>query len=259
MTDVNFDIVIGEVEDFVTLSENSLTPPALTEGSVDIKVKRTLKTGVWSTICLPFEMSEAQLKSAFGDGVQLAEFYDYSVTKEDGNVTAISVEFVEPEEKVMYANYPYLVKASKDVTEFMINAAIDDIDLSDAESSSKKAKKPIGKFVGTYVAQTTVPENSLFLSGNKFYYSTGATKMKGFRGYFSFNDVLSLQRTASARINLSFIDEEGNETSISQTYLSPVSSGKVYSILGRYVGKNTNLEQLPKGAYVVNGKKIIVK
>jgi len=258
MSDVSFDIVVGEEENFVTLNENSLSAPALTGGNVDIKVKRTLTAGVWSTICLPFDMTKAQVEEAFGSGAQLAEFYDYTATKEGSNVTAISVEFAAAEEDggiLLFANYPYIVKATKDVTEFMVNASIDDVELSDAESATKKSKKAIGRYVGTYVAQTTVPENSLFLSGNKFYYSAGATKMKAFRGYFSFNDVLTAQGTALARINLSLIGEDGSVTGIKAIDDLQSGADSWYDLNGRRLaGQPTE-----KGVYIVNGKKKMVK
>ena len=262
MTDVTFNIVIGEVEKYLTLNESSLTAPTTTDGSVDIKVKRSLAAGVWSTICLPFDMTKAQVEEAFGSGAQLAEFYDYSATKEGSNVTALSVDFVAAEEDdgiYLFANYPYIVKATKDVTEFMINASIDDVVLSDAESATKKSKKPIGKFSGTYLAQTTIPENSLFLSDNKFYYSTGATKTKAFRGYFTFNDVLSSVSVAAARIVMTVSDGEGTTTSISKADFLPSASGRIYSVSGRYMGECESLQELPKGVYIVNGKKKVVK
>lgn len=260
MTDVSFNIVIGEAENFLTLNENSLIVPTSTDGNIDIKVKRTLKAGVWSTICLPFNMTKAQVEEAFGSGTQLAEFYDYTATTENNNVTALSVDFVAAEVDggiYLFANYPYIIKATKDVTEFMINASIDDVELQDAESNTKKSKKAIGKFSGTYLAQTIIPENSLFLNSNKFYYSTGATKMKAFRGYFTFNDVLASLNAASARVNMFVTGEDSNTTSIHAADILPNETGKVYSITGRYLGESENPQQLPKGVYIVNGKKIV--
>lgn len=265
ISDVNFYIVISEVEDFVTLNENSLVAPSVTSGSVDIKVKRTLKSGVWSTICLPFNMTEAQVKEAFGDGTQLAEFSDYTANKDGNDVTSLSVDFsaaVVEDGIYLIANLPYIIKTTKDLTEFMVNdVSIEDVELMDAESNTRKSRKPIGKFVGTYTANTTVPANSLFLSDNKFYYSTGLTKMKAFRAYFTFNDVLASLNSAAARINLTVNvnDADGNTTSISHADFLPLPSGRVYSVAGQYIGESEAIEKLPRGVYIVDGKKRIVK
>ena len=115
---------------------------------------------------------------------------------------------------------------------------------------------------GTYTANTPVPENNLFLSDNKFWYSTGLTKMKAFRGYFELYDVLTEAESAGSRITLSF---DGEVTGIrkSPETLAPAESepmGKVYDLHGRKVNRQSLVNgQLKKGLYIVNGKKIVIK
>jgi len=55
------------------------------------------------------------------------------------------------------------------------------------------------------------------------------------------------------------LDGNGDTSSINATMSSKTinSNGRVYSVTGVYVG--TNLSRLPKGVYIVNGKKIAVK
>lgn len=67
----------------VILDENAETTPEASDGEVNVLVKRIIKANEWSTICLPFEMSEEQLKDAFGNDVQLAEFIDYDMDDEE--------------------------------------------------------------------------------------------------------------------------------------------------------------------------------
>lgn len=47
--------------------------PEAAEG-VNVRVKRTIKANEWSTLVLPFAMTAEQVKSAFGNDVQLADF-----------------------------------------------------------------------------------------------------------------------------------------------------------------------------------------
>ena len=61
------------VSNVVELDENSTSVPE-SATSVNVCVKRTINENVWSTICLPFAMSEAQTKEVFGDDVELADF-----------------------------------------------------------------------------------------------------------------------------------------------------------------------------------------
>lgn len=63
------------------------------------------------------------------------------------------------------------------------------------------------KFIGIYAANTILDYGVLFLHDNQFWYSTGQTKMKAFRAYFKFQDVLTDVENASSRIALNFNDE----------------------------------------------------
>ena len=76
-----------------------------------------------------------------------------------------------------------------------------------------------------------------------------STKMKAFRAYFKFVDILTDVENANAKISINFI--EG--TSIKGVYETP-STNKVYTVNGIEVNDNGNL---PKGIYIINGKKIV--
>lgn len=79
----------------------------------------------------------------------------------------------------------------------MTEFSVDGVDIAAEEEPTvqvgkKKAER--GYFIGTYTANTEVPADNLFLSGNKFWYSSGLTQMKGFRGYFELADVVDRGR-----------------------------------------------------------------
>ncbi len=108
-------------------------------------------------------------------------------------------------------------------------------------------------FCGTYVANTVVPELCLFLNGNKFWYSTGNTKMKAFRGYFDFYDILSEVENANSNITFGFDEAD----SINQVTMGQPVEG-IYDIQGRKVHTDENKwDNLKKGVYIINGKKIV--
>ena len=254
LSDVSFTVTIGEQEDGrVVLDENSETAPETSDGEVEVRVLRTIKADEWSTICLPFEMSEEQLKAAFGDDVQLEEFIDYEIDDED-NIT-INFEDVDLSYG-FWANYPYLIKTSNNITEFTTTAVIDP-NPDNAIARYDNGRVPThpryelyGSFTGVYQANTVVPENCLFISGNKFWYSTGNTKMKAFRGYFWLQDVLSDVEQAGARISFNFNEATG----ISDNNREIITNDCYYDLQGRSV-------QTPvrKGLYINNGKKVVVK
>ena len=83
----------GVADTRIVLSETSASIPEGTTEAVELLVKRTIKSDTWSTLCLPFSMTEDQLTAAFGDDVQLAEFIDYDAEYDGDAVTSISVNF----------------------------------------------------------------------------------------------------------------------------------------------------------------------
>ena len=101
---------------------------------------------------------------------------------------------------------------------------------------------------GTYVANTTIPEENLFLNGGKFWYSKGSSKpMKAFRSYFEFKDPLAAYEEAASRIKITFDDITGIKD------LKNGNGEEIYTLSGQRVDK------AGKGVYIVNGKKVIKK
>ncbi len=252
--DITFNVKITE-KTYTILDETSTTAPAASGGPVDIQVKRTIKANEWSTLVLPFDMTEAQVKEALGSDVQLAEFEDYEAEYDaDDNVTGLTVNFVATNlSDGFYANYPYLVKTSKDITEFFVTATIDpDEEDAVAEFTNGKTgpkKEVYGKLIGTYHAGDAIPADGLFLSGNKFWYSTGATIIKAFRAYFMLNEVLSGVAEAKVRF---MVDEDAAAI---EGITPDMEDGVWYTLDGRQLnGKPTE-----KGVYIVDGKKVLIK
>lgn len=251
--DITFNVKITD-KTYTILDETSTTAPVASDGPVDIKVKRTIKANEWSTLVLPFDMTEAQLKEALGSDVKLAEFKDYKAEYTGDDVTGLTVNFKATNlSDGFYANYPYLVKTSKDITEFFVTATIDpDEEDAVAEFTNGKTgpkKEVYGKLIGTYHAGDAIPADGLFLSGNEFWYSTGATIIKAFRAYFMLNEVLS--RVAEAKVR--FI--VGEDATAIEGITPYMEDGVWYTLDGRQLnGKPTE-----KGVYIVNNKKVIIK
>ena len=255
---VTTTITVTEKADTRTvLDENSTTAPE-SASNVDVRVLRTIKAGEWGTICLPFAMSAEQVKTAFGDDVQLGDFTGCETTQdEDENVVGLNVEFSTV--AAIEANHPYIIKVSELVSEFTadgvdINAEEEpSVDMDELRLGSGTKKDPYrylyNSFAGTYVAETVVPEKTLFLSGNKFLYSAGLTKMKAFRAYFDFYDVLTSVEEAGSRMHIVFND---NATGIRQV-ADAEGGSPCYNLQGLQVEKPS------KGLYIMNGKKVVVK
>lgn len=254
LDDVTFTVTVGEPVDTRTvLDELSTTMPEAANG-VDVRVKRTIKANEWSTLVLPFAMTAEQVKSAFGNDVQLADFTGYTI-EEDEEENIVGIQVNSSAITAVQANRPCLIKVSKKVEEF----TVDGVDISpedEPENAVVDKRKEWSKLVGTYVAGTEVPEYCLFLNGNNFWYSTGATNMKAYRAYFDFSDVLTEVEYAEAKIR---IIVNGNATAIEDISANGEETPGVYTLQGVSLGENVDVDNLPKGVYVVNGKKVIVK
>ena len=229
---VTFNI---KVTNTVVLDENSTTAPAAASG-VNVKVLRTINANEWSTICLPFAMNETQVTTAFGNNVQLGDFTGCTVDNDD-NITANFSDVT-----VIDANHPYIIKVSSPISEF----TVDDVTIAPGTAEVKKDKsgKWYNCFIGNYVNETVLVDGSLFLYDNKFYFSTGTTKIKAFRAYFSFDAAGAYYES---RIAIAF-----DETTVIRE-INTNDNNNVYDLRGLKV-KNP-----AKGIYVKDGKKVIIK
>lgn len=243
---ITLDAALTEVE----LSEDATTAPAASNGAVNVTVNRKINANEWSTICLPFDMSEAQVKSTFGEGVQLKQFSSWSFEGTAPNVDKITVGFSPVTSTT--AHKPYIINISKAITSFVVYNAI-------ITTTNKTMKKSVlcdtdedytGIFTGSYV-NGTVANNDVFLSGNKFWYSTGSTNIKAFRATFNFDEIVLSNPSASSRITMSFDEPSSETTGIKNVKV--VRSDKVYNLSGQQV-KNP-----ARGIYVKEGKKVIIK
>ena len=247
------------------------TETANAAGYAMITLNRTLKANQWNTLTLPFYMTEDEVKTAFGDGTQII-----ILNKAETAGSVANLQFVYHEIQNILAGYPYLIKPK----------AMDAIETIETITVSGKhldtATSPISINCGNYTAKGTpgystadVPNKTgysinykagdIFLSdGNgKLYVSQGSSYGKGYRSYIEKNN----DGTAAAKsitMSMTGVDDgdQGTTTSISFTELAPeaiqaIRANGVYNLNGQKVANTT--DGLPKGIYIVNGQKTIVK
>ena len=253
-----FDFEMEITEDIV-LDENYTWAPLATDAACDLTVRRTIKSATWSSICFPFAMSADKLKAAFGDDYDLEEFTGYEVEKEGDEVVGLTLKFTK-NTKAAKINTPYIIKTSRDVSEFEVNAKVNPGNTKKSiviEDDDTGEEMEMASMTGTNAAGTLVPNNCLFLSDNKFYYSSGKTKMKAYRAYFELADVLSDVSQAAARIHI-FVDDEGMGVEAIDN-LQIDNLRWVYDLQGRRMESSIFHSQssIQKGVYIVNGKKVI--
>ena len=265
LDDVSFDITIGAPLLTVELDEELTTAPTASNGAVNVTVKRKINANEWSTICLPFDMSEAQVKMAFGNDVKLADFTSWSFEGTAPNVNKITIGFTDATE--IEANYPCIIKVSEAITSFSVKNVVINPD-QDPQSQNKiftvgSGKSAIdykGTMYGVYYAKKT-DEKDLFLANNQFWYSNGNTSIKAYRATFWFQQiggspiVLNSYNGGSSRIVMSFNDSETTAIggALSLNDKEEMRNEKYYNLSGQQV------KTPAKGVYVKDGKKVIFK
>lgn len=241
-----------KVTEDIILNEDYTWTPFATSAACDLHVALTIKAGNWSSICFPFAMSADKLKAAFGNDYDLQEFTGYEVEKDGDDIVGITMQFTK-NTKAAKINTPYIIKTSRDISEFEVNAKVNPGNAKKSivvEDEDTGEEVEIASMTGTYAAGTVVPKNSLYLSDNKFYYSDGKTKMKAFQAYFTLNDVLADVSQAATRVRIYI---KSDATGIQSIDNELPHTERVCDLQGRLV---TNPA---KGIYVKGGRKIIIK
>lgn len=244
----------------VTISQaKGYTYEAKNNAKVTLTLTKPLKANVWNAICLPFSMTEQQVRNAFGEDARIAEF---KKVEESGNkeVALFGMHYYQ----LITAGKPCLIKPSKvSDTYYTIQGVT--IDAEEALTITDSNKK--FDFVGTY-APTTMPVNSHFLGSNdgKLYYITANKANKEISGLKAF--LQPADNNSGAKLSIAFDstdnDQDNNTTGIEaiKDYTeqdaanSSVYKG-IYNINGQFMGTNPAI--LPQGIYVKNGKKFIIK
>ena len=249
----SFSITIDEPDDgFIKFYETSTKLPTYTAGEKgNVRMTRTIKADTWSTIVLPFTLTKAKAEAAFGSDVQLAEFSGFEVDYGDDeeNVVPLGItinfsSYTMTAKKGMTGGKPFLIKTSKDITGFeaeecSLVSAVTDVTKTDEFDTE-------GKFTGTLV-KSVVPADGLFINNEKFYYSTGQSNIKAFRGWFELGAVLNRETDFGVKMVV-----DGFETKVEGLGVKD-AAGNVYDLSGRKVSK------AQRGVYIVNGKKVLVK
>ena len=246
-------VTINEQGDNRTvLDENSAIVPESATG-VNIRVLRTINANEWSTICLPFAMTDTQIKETFGNDVQIANFEGTEPEFDiDDNVVAITAKFTNV--NAIEANHPYIIKVSQPMTGF----TLDNVDIVASEEDAcieydngKTGSRRVvySGFYGTYRAETVLEEYSLFLNSNKFWYSMGQNKMKAFRAYFYFLDILTNVEEAPKVIEFKIGSDDA--TAIDEIDNKQALDNNLYNTIGQRVDKDY------KGIVIKSGKKYL--
>lgn len=244
--------------------------------NAEVKLDRTFYRNYWNAICLPYSINRRQIEDVFGDGtmVVLMKNIDTSTKK---------VMFIEHVNQDIIAGYPYLIfpttKGDNDKTDHTpIEGITTRATFGEADSpiftvgtdgttyTDGKMQGDALVFKGTFT-KAKLNEGSYVVKNNGVLsrIPEDGMKIKPYRSYIYFNrETAGAKAISLQNMNVNgFENEEDNTTGIENLLFESgilTHSADVYSIDGQLVrSKALNFNGLPKGVYIVNGKKYVKK
>lgn len=267
---------VSKDENGVTL-EDGKDYSARTEKNVNVTLKRTFYKNYWNAICLPYSINRRQIEEVFGNGTMVVLMNNIDTSNK-------KVMFIEHANQDIIAGYPYLIfptdKTDNDKKDHpVIKSITTRATFGEADSplfsvgtdgktypSAKPMQSDALVFKGTFT-NTTLNEGSYVVT-NKGVLSRipkDGMKIKPYRSYIYFNRQTAGAKAISLQdMNVNgFENDEDNTTGIENLLFESgilTHSADVYSIDGQLVrSKALNFNGLPKGVYIVNGKKYVKK
>ena len=226
------------------------------QNTVDVIIKgRTLyKDEKWNTLCLPFEVTEAQMADAthplHGATVKTLT----SSTFYNGTLT---LDFSENNLNAMDAGKPYIVKWETG-GDHISDLVFDGVTITSKEPTD--AEGTAANFHGIYSSYSIGSEDNtmLYLGENdRLYFPNINMNINAFRAYFKLNNGLTAKETANG-INNFVLNFNGGETGIqkiSSLKSQTSNQNSWYTIDGRKLSAKPTV----KGIYINNGKKTVIQ
>ncbi|AUI53948.1 hypothetical protein CRM71_00445 [Prevotella jejuni] len=216
--------VIDEEKAFV-LPQSDITDAA-------VRLKRTFSADHWDTFAVPFDIEAKDLA-----GAKIAIF-----TKQVKDNTLI----FDDKQSQIEAGKPYLIKWNIE------NSTFEGITLKTTKPETVTSNDGQYSFVAVYSPKTlALDKTERYLSTDEsLNYPVSADNkanlLKGLHAYY--------RVPATATVKISF---SSTPDAITHPYMLTNKAMKVYNLNGQYVG--STLTNLPKGVYIVNGHKLIIK
>lgn len=235
-TNIRVYVEYPNVKTFV-YNENEANNIEAWENS-DITLNRTLVADKWNTLCVPFAISEEEIKANFGEGT-LVEKLDAVNGNTVNFADATSIE----------AGVPYLIKPTVAGTTYTFNGKDVSADAPKTEGNADVT------FQGIYSPTDITNGGTVKAAGvtedGKVLFVNADSQTKAFRCFFTLNDNATI---SPAMLKISI---KGVETAINSIVMgnNNAADNAIYNLQGQRVNGNS----LTKGIYIKNGKKFAVK
>ena len=268
-TDMNDDGTLNGYDDLLVLDEDkTLDVKKSYTGAKMLLHRKFTKSATndkkgWNSIILPVDMTAAQVKEAFGEGVQMAKF-----DRLENNWIKFSTVNVAADGVVLHKNTPYIIYPTKEplgnysytidgVTKILDGHVYvaNGINYDDQTSNLTHTVNGGGMtYTGSYSNPTTVSADSYMFSKGDLIHTIKSHDVKAYRCWLK--EDMHTGKMLMFSINGNGID--------GTTGIHVIEENKQNTNTGIYnlgcVRMNTNnVDKLPKGVYVVNNKVVVKK
>ena len=268
-TDMNDDGTLNGYDDLLVLDEDNTLAVTKSYTGAKMLLHRTFTKSAdnnkkgWNSIILPVDMTAAQVKEAFGEGVQMAGF-----DRLDNNWIKFSTVDVAADGVVLHKNTPYIIYPTKEplgnysytidgVTKILDGHVYvaNGINYDDQTSNLTHTVNGGGMtYTGSYDSKTVVSADSYMFSKGNLVHTNKEHTVKAYRCWLK-------EDASSGRMLMFSLDGNGLDGT---TGIHVIEENKQNTNTGIYnlggVRMNTNnVDKLPKGVYVVNNKVVVKK
>lgn len=234
---------------------------------------RTFNKEKWNSLILPVSMNAKQLAAAFGDGTLISK-YD----KVEGRYILFEPITAETNGVILEANVPYIICPKKD-PEMVENKtyntgdnivkiitgpvySVTGINYTDQTAKLRyddNANCTVMTHYGSYERPTAVPTGSYMLNGGDLYHTAREHNVKAYRCWLE-EKTSAGSKPAGFSLQMAFSKPfDDTSTGIRVIEENALTGAKgIYSISGMRMNQR-NGGSLPKGIYIINNKKVIVK
>lgn len=268
-TDMNDDGTLKGNDNILVLDEDKTLAVTKSYTGAKMLLHRTFTKSAdnnkkgWNSIILPVDMTAAQVKEAFGEGVQMAEF-----DRLENNWIKFSTVNVAADGVVLHKNTPYIIYPTKEplgnysytidgVTKILDGHVYvaNGINYDDQTSNLTHTVNGGGMtYTGSYSNPTTVSADSYMFRKGDLIHTIKSHDVKAYRCWLK-------EDMHTGKMLMFSLDGNGLDGT---TGIHVIEENKQNTNTGIYnlggVRMNTNnVDKLPKGVYVVNNKVVVKK
>lgn len=252
-------------EEFLVLDEDETLDDSRDLTKATMVFHRTFTTDKWNSLILPVDMTADQVKAAFGAKAKVARFSRLENKWIYFNMQAENDLHIEK-------NVPYIIKPTKQPTAVNRNYNVGDektkhinglvytvtgIGYTDqtAPLQHEDTENTNGMtHYGSYENPTVVPADSYILhnSGKMVHTAVDHKNIKSYRTWL--RETTPSGETLQMRVE----QNDGPSTGIKVIEETAKNANAVYNVNGMRMN-SSNTDNLPKGVYIINNKKVVIK